>query len=87
MDQSLRQYSCFNNNAKSGLSMNGKVSEYFPCSIGVRQWENMSPTLYALFVNDLKEYLQDKFKGLPFLTKLFKEILETHHENVFNMFC
>ena len=74
------------NNAKSGLSMNGKVSEYFACSIGVRQGENMSPTLYALFVNDLKEYLQDKFKGLPFLTQLFKEILETDHENVFNMF-
>ena len=56
--------------AKSCLSVNGHLSDYFPCSVGVRQGENLSPIMYALYVNDLKCHLARKYEGLPLLSKL-----------------
>jgi len=35
-------------------------SDYFTSNIGVRQWENLSPILCSLFLNDLEEYLINK---------------------------
>ena len=39
--------------AKSCINLNGKMSEFFECSTGVRQGENLSPYLFAIFTNDL----------------------------------
>ena len=39
--------------AKSCVKSNGKMSEYFHCNVGVRQGENLSPLLFAIFLNDL----------------------------------
>ena len=45
------------NNIKSCLSYNGNKSDYFPCEKGVRQGENLSSFLFALFLNDLEDFL------------------------------
>ena len=50
--------------AKSCVKTSEGLSRYFSCNIGVRQGENLSPVLFALFLNDLKEFLADKFNGL-----------------------
>ncbi len=42
---------------KSCVFMNGEQSEYFLSPRGVRQGENLSPLLFALYVNDVEEYL------------------------------
>ena len=50
--------------AKSCVSVNGKYSDSFACNIGVRQGENLSPLLFAIFLKDFREFLSDKFEGL-----------------------
>jgi hypothetical protein len=44
-------------NIRSCICNHNMYSDYFPCSIGVRQGENLSPLLFSLFLNDLEEYL------------------------------
>ncbi len=46
-------------NVKSCVMVNGKCSEFFNSQIGVRQGENLSPMLFAMYVNDLEKYLID----------------------------
>ena len=45
---------------KSMLKINGMLSEFFNCNIGVRQGENLSPFLFSLYINDLEEFLVEK---------------------------
>jgi hypothetical protein len=42
---------------KSCISYDDCRSEFFPCSNGVRQGENLFPFLFAVFINDLGSYL------------------------------
>ena len=44
-------------NIKSCVSLGGELSDYFVSLRGVRQGENLSPILFALFINDLEESL------------------------------
>ena len=41
------------NAAKSCIRHNRNLSEYFNCNIGVRQGENLSPLLFAIYLNHL----------------------------------
>ena len=40
------------------------ISDYFMCNIGVRQGDNLSPVLFALFINDFTEYVSNAYGGL-----------------------
>ena len=44
-------------NVKSCVYQNGTRSDFFQCSMGVRQGENLSPLLFSLFVNDIEDFL------------------------------
>ena len=44
---------------KSCVRLNGQVTNFFPCNIGLRQGENLSPLLFSLFLNDLEQFLED----------------------------
>ena len=41
---------------KSRIVYKNYMSEFFPCSNGVRQVENLSPFLFALSLNDLETF-------------------------------
>jgi hypothetical protein len=43
---------------KSCISVNSLHSQFFPCNIGVRQGENLSPILFSLYLNDLETFLK-----------------------------
>ena len=45
--------SCIRNPVKEPNS----YSDFFNCSVGVRQGEHLSPVLFSLFLNDLEEFL------------------------------
>ena len=50
---------------KSMLEINGMLSGFFNCNIGVRQGENLSPFLFSMYINDIEEFLVEKkmYKG------------------------
>ena len=50
--------------AKSCVKIENLYSDYFPCNIGVRQGDNLSPLLFALFINDFSHYVGRSYKGL-----------------------
>ena len=49
-------YNCI----KSSISFSGLNSPFFACDLRVRQGENLSPVLFALYLNDLESYLLHK---------------------------
>ena len=51
-------------NAKSCVRANDKVSEFFQVNVGVRQGENLSPVLFALFLNDMNAFMSNTMSGL-----------------------
>ena len=42
---------------KSCVTVNGELSDYFISFNGVRQGENLSPFLFALFINDIEDFM------------------------------
>jgi hypothetical protein len=64
------------NSAKSCVKQQSMVSGLFACNVGVRQGENLSPLLFAIFLNDFEKSLSTKYNGLTKITELSR-ILST----------
>ena len=54
--------------AKSCVKKGGELSQFFTCNTGVRQGENLSPFLFAIYLNDFNSFLSKHYDGLPFIT-------------------
>ena len=68
--------------AKSCVMVDGACSEFYSMSIGIRQGENLSPILFALFLNDMKASLEDEDCTL---TSLSNETSNLHlNDNMIN---
>ena len=50
--------------AKSCVKTRDGLSSLFHCNVGVRQGENLSPLLFAIFLNDFEFFISRRYKGL-----------------------
>ena len=53
-------------NPRSRIILNEEKTEYFDCPIGVKQGDCLSPTLFAIFINDLAKELKQSNIGIKF---------------------
>ena len=65
-------------NAKSQVSFKNTLSETFPCQVGVRQGENLSPLLFAIYLNDFNVFLSKKYNGLTKTTESISNELQIY---------
>jgi len=61
-------------NAKSCVLLDRNRSEFFDCNIGVRQGENLSPILFAIYLNDFDKHLSTDYAGLRELSRKYDNI-------------
>ena len=62
-------------NPKSKVVLNEFETDYFDCPIGVKQGDCLSPTLFAIFINDLAEEIKSSGVGLDLDSDTFVNIL------------
>ena len=65
-------------NAKSQVSFKNTLSGSFPCQVGVRQGENLSPLLFAIYLNDFNKFLSERYDGLKEISGKISEELQIY---------
>ena len=70
---------------KSCVKIEKLYSDYFPCNKGVRQCDNLSPLLFALFINDFSQFVGRSYNGLC-VSKSCYPSLEKDDELVLKLF-
>ena len=76
---------CFNvikslyQNVKSCVTKICQKSDYFACNVGVRQFENLPPFSFSLFINDIEQYLEDNgVESLAMINEVSFEVLDIY---------
>jgi hypothetical protein len=73
-------------NAKSCVKQQSMISGLFACNVGVRQGENLSPLLFAMFLNDFETSLSSKYNGLTTINELSRILGTEDIEFFINMY-
>ena len=55
------------------------IFDYFMCNIGVRQGDNLSPVLCALFINDFTEYVSTAYGGLNIAQSCYPSLMNSEY--------
>lgn len=50
--------------SESCVRINGKLTNWFDCKTGVKQGDNLSPTLFSIFINDLIQEINNMNLGI-----------------------
>ena len=66
-------------NIKTCVKKGNEKSEFFVSKVGVKQGENLSPFLFALFLNDLEDYfVENDIDSLETITNLCEESIHMY---------
>ena len=63
------------------------MSDFFPCNVGVRQGESLSPLLFAMYLNDFNDFISRQYSGLNFLSEKVRDSLRGEVETYLKLFC
>ena len=72
--------------AKSCVKQQSMISGLFACNMGVRQGENLSPLLFAIFLNDFEKSISTKYNGLATVSELSRILGTEDIEFFLNMY-
>ena len=61
--------------AKSRVFVNGELSNTFPCQVGVRQGDSLSPLLFPILLSDLNKIISEHCEGLKLVPALASEFI------------
>ena len=53
--------------AKSCIKKGQKLSDFFSSNVGVRQGENLSPLLFAIYINDFENHMKESYSGVSLI--------------------
>ena len=53
-----------NQSAESCIRINGKLTNWLSCKTGVKQGDNLFPTLFSIFINDLVQDINNLSLGV-----------------------
>ena len=70
-------------NAKSCVRVKNEKSELFNCNIGVRQGDNLSPLLFAIYLNDFEYFLSRSYKGLSLVADKIRVCLSNDDVEIY----
>lgn len=74
--------------AKSFVRVGNCKSKDFLCKIGVRQGDNLSPLLFAIFINDFSDHISKHYKGLTHFKNTCTNLLSDDDVEVFiKLYC
>ena len=63
----------------SNIIFNNSKSDYFPCDTGIKQGENLSTFLFAIFLNDLGDFLENhNVTGLSTISQDIENIMNVY---------
>ena len=73
--------------AKSSVSLTAEAeSDSFPCNIGVRQDENLSPLFFSIYLQDIKSFISRKCDALKDIENMQKEHLDEEIVTYFKLY-